>query len=54
MSDFFGSVALGSIVCKRCGNLIDTVDTEKVIIYYSDCLQEECIKEGFKEEAETL
>lgn len=39
MANFVGSINLGSILCKCCGNLIDTVDTEKVIIYYSDCLQ---------------
>jgi hypothetical protein len=40
-----GSVALGAVICKCCGKLIDTVDTEKVIIYYSNCNQEPCIDE---------
>lgn len=54
MANFVGSVALGSILCKHCGNLIDTVDTERVIIYYSDCLQEQCTKERPKKGGETL
>ncbi|WP_342045238.1 GapA-binding peptide SR1P [Bacillus sp. OTU530] len=45
MSVFVGSVALGAIVCKCCGKLIDTVDTEKVVIYYSRCSREQCINE---------
>lgn len=44
MANFVSSIDLGSILCKHCGNLIDTVDTEKVIVYYSDCLQ--CNMEG--------
>ncbi len=50
MANFVGSIDLGSILCKHCGNLIDTVDTEKVMIYYSDCLQ--CNKEGSKKAEE--
>ncbi|PZE19682.1 GapA-binding peptide SR1P [Paenibacillus xerothermodurans] len=46
MENLVGTVALGSILCKRCGTLIDTLDTDKVTIYYSDCRQEACVKEG--------
>ncbi|WNS79022.1 GapA-binding peptide SR1P [Domibacillus sp. DTU_2020_1001157_1_SI_ALB_TIR_016] len=35
-------VALGAIICDRCGKLIDTVDTNKVHIYYSRCKDEQC------------
>jgi hypothetical protein len=37
-------VDLGSILCKTCGDLIDTFDTEKVIIYYSLCDKNVCRK----------
>jgi hypothetical protein len=50
MANLVGSKNLGSILCRHCGNLIDTVDTEKVIIYYADCLQ--CNKEGLENEEE--
>jgi hypothetical protein len=36
-------VTLGVILCKYCLCTIDTVDTEKVMIYYIECEQEECI-----------
>ncbi|MBT2696616.1 GapA-binding peptide SR1P [Bacillus sp. ISL-40] len=35
-------VALGTIICDRCGKLIDTADTNKVIIYYSHCKEDNC------------
>lgn len=37
-------VDLGSILCKTCGDLIDTFDAEKVIIYYSLCDKNMCRK----------
>ncbi|MFE5319503.1 hypothetical protein ACFQ88_12420 [Paenibacillus sp. NPDC056579] len=33
---------LGVILCKHCGEMIDTVDTDRVIVYYSQCEQELC------------
>lgn len=36
-------VTLGVILCKHCHCTIDTVDTEKVMIYYIECEQEACI-----------
>lgn len=36
------SVELGVIVCTFCGELIDTLDAEKVMIYYSNCKKEQC------------
>lgn len=35
-------IAQGSIICKHCGELIDTMLTEKVTVYYSECKQEKC------------
>jgi hypothetical protein len=34
---------LGVILCKHCHCTIDTVDTEKVMIYYIECETKECI-----------
>ncbi|MDQ1913553.1 GapA-binding peptide SR1P [Paenibacillus sp. GD4] len=34
---------LGVILCKFCGYEIDTVDTEKVTTYYSDCKRDTCL-----------
>jgi len=42
MTILISAVELGSILCKHCGALIDTLDTEKVITYYSECHQGEC------------
>lgn len=33
---------LGVILCKYCSCTIDTLDTENVIIYYSECDQIDC------------
>jgi hypothetical protein len=44
-------VTLGVILCKYCNCTVDTVDTEKVIIYYSACDQIEC-KEKRNEKGE--
>ncbi|MFJ7931657.1 GapA-binding peptide SR1P [Peribacillus sp. NPDC096448] len=37
--------ALGTVICKYCGELIDSVDTEKVMTYYSNCKQEQCLNQ---------
>ncbi|WP_284646689.1 GapA-binding peptide SR1P [Paenibacillus silviterrae] len=37
------SPLLGVILCKFCGCEIDTVDTEKVTTYYSDCKRDTCL-----------
>jgi hypothetical protein len=34
---------LGVILCKHCHCTIDTVDTEKVMIYYMECETIACI-----------
>ncbi|WP_309119175.1 GapA-binding peptide SR1P [Paenibacillus sp.] len=33
---------LGTILCKRCGETIGTLDTERAIVYYSVCEREQC------------
>ena len=33
---------LGTIVCKHCGETIDTVDTEKVHFFYVTCGGPQC------------
>lgn len=33
---------MGLIVCKYCNEIIDSMDTEKVTIYYGICKKEEC------------
>ncbi len=43
MEVFVDTVALGSVVCKCCGEIIDTIQAEKVMIYYSHCNQESCV-----------
>ncbi|MBH5318309.1 GapA-binding peptide SR1P [Paenibacillus sp. GSMTC-2017] len=35
-------VNLGVILCKNCGTVIDTLDTEKVMHYYLNCGHEHC------------
>ncbi|MCD9022046.1 GapA-binding peptide SR1P [Cohnella sp. NL03-T5] len=43
---------LGVILCKYCGSEIATVDTEKVVIYYSDCKLEVCLDQRKGKEQE--
>jgi hypothetical protein len=50
MKIFDSSNALGAIVCKNCGKLIDTIDAEKVETHYSDCKSEQCINQGTQKE----
>ncbi|WP_282936465.1 GapA-binding peptide SR1P [Paenibacillus sp. RC67] len=49
-SIYGGSLELGVIVCKHCGEIIDTVDTEKVITYYSQCDHTQCKEKNNKQE----
>lgn len=35
-------VKLGVIICKRCNEYIDELDTEKVAVFYSECNRAEC------------
>ncbi|MNI02520.1 hypothetical protein D3C73_553970 [compost metagenome] len=39
---------LGVIICKYCNSIIDTVDTEKVITYYLECGEEDCMEHTVK------
>lgn len=49
-SIYGGSLELGVIICKHCGEIIDTLDTENVVTYYSQCDHEECIEKHKKQE----
>ncbi|MCR8642509.1 GapA-binding peptide SR1P [Paenibacillus sp. N1-5-1-14] len=37
------SLELGVIICKHCGTIIDTVNTNRVQTFYSDCMEESCV-----------
>lgn len=41
-----GQLELGMIICTHCGEIIDTLDTEKVVTYYGACGKEECAENG--------
>jgi hypothetical protein len=43
------SIPLGSIMCPLCDELIDTFESEKVIIYYSKCNKHACGKKDGEE-----
>lgn len=36
------SVDLGTILCKHCGTVIDTLNTKRVQNFYVDCKQPAC------------
>lgn len=36
---------LGSVVCRYCGEVMDLIDAEKVMIYYSQCGGQKCSQE---------
>lgn len=43
---------MGIILCSRCGEIIDTLDTEKVSVFYSLCKEPSCLEAAdTKEEA---
>ena len=48
------SQALGTVISKYCGELIDTADTEKVMTYYSNCKQEQCLNQDSEFQREEL
>ncbi|MCR8632633.1 GapA-binding peptide SR1P [Paenibacillus radicis (ex Xue et al. 2023)] len=45
---------LGVIICKHCGEVIATQDTEKVTTYYSVCKRSSCTGVGAKTNQEEL
>jgi len=53
-SKFGRSLNLGVILCKHCGEMIDTLDTDRVITYYGECDHEQCKQSACmkREEAE--
>jgi hypothetical protein len=38
-----GNIELGTIICKHCDSIIDTLDTEKVTVFYGICEDPNCI-----------
>lgn len=36
------ALPLGVILCKECGNMIDTLDTDRVMIFTMVCNHQEC------------
>ncbi|WP_082882312.1 GapA-binding peptide SR1P [Paenibacillus swuensis] len=36
------SLHLGVIVCRSCGTMVDTLDTDRVIVYSGVCDHSEC------------
>jgi hypothetical protein len=42
MSVLENTVVLGSIICDKCGRLLDTFSSEKVGFYYSRCNEKRC------------
>ncbi|SDC65044.1 SR1 protein [Paenibacillus sp. UNCCL117] len=35
---------LGTVLCKHCDKMIDTLDSDKSAVYYSDCGEAECLE----------
>ena len=42
MSVSENTLVLGSIICDKCGSLLDTFSSEKVGFYYSRCNEKRC------------
>lgn len=34
----------GTILCKHCGCVIGTFYSEKILVYYSDCQEQDCMQ----------
>ncbi|WP_261381382.1 GapA-binding peptide SR1P [Paenibacillus cremeus] len=43
---------LGVILCKHCMTVIDTIDSEKVTTYYSDCHELECFEKRARQSSQ--
>lgn len=41
---------LGTIICRQCGEIIDTLDTEKVTTFYGECERNACSEQAAAEE----
>ena len=37
-------IDLGVILCKHCMSVIDTLPTERVTTYYSECKEHDCLE----------
>ncbi|TBL79476.1 GapA-binding peptide SR1P [Paenibacillus thalictri] len=42
MERSYSRVELGNLICRHCGDIVGTLDTEKVINYYVECGKEGC------------
>ncbi|MFD2614315.1 GapA-binding peptide SR1P [Paenibacillus gansuensis] len=42
MSQPVKRLPLGVIVCRSCGTMVDTLDTDRVIVYSGFCDKSEC------------
>ncbi|MEX1030303.1 MAG: GapA-binding peptide SR1P [Paenibacillaceae bacterium] len=40
-----GPLHLGVILCKHCNCIIDTLDTDNVVTYYSECDDPQCLEQ---------
>ncbi|TVY09511.1 GapA-binding peptide SR1P [Paenibacillus cremeus] len=43
---------MGVILCKHCMTVIDTIDSEKVTTYYSDCHELECFEKRARQSSQ--
>ncbi|WP_240416832.1 GapA-binding peptide SR1P [Paenibacillus periandrae] len=46
-------IELGTIICKYCDSIIDTLDTEKVTVIYGVCENSSCISNQNQKEKVT-
>lgn len=46
-------IELGTIICKHCDSIIDTLDTEKVTVIYGVCEDSNCISNQNQKEKAT-
>ena len=52
MERSYSRVELGNLICRHCGEIVGTLDTEKVINYYVECGRGEC--SGSRSENESI
>ncbi|MBB3109697.1 hypothetical protein FHS18_001760 [Paenibacillus phyllosphaerae] len=55
MPNTTGDLNLGTVICKHCNEIMDTVDTERVTFFYIVCARPECSGEAERQmEVESL
>lgn len=42
MGQPINALPLGVILCKQCGNIIDTLDTDRVMVFSMVCNHQKC------------